>query len=255
MAFTAVAALATGGGAAALGISVFTAMSYVGIAMAVVGAVTKDKQLLKTGGLMSLMGGVGGAIEGATASTAASTTADTAASGVAAETQAAEAAMGATSSPAAAAAQAVPAAPVQAPPTDLLQAGADGGVMSAAPAVPAPAVQTVAPVVSKATPSTIMPAGGSETLAGLKTPSTYYPGELKIPADDFFGKVGGVWDGLGGEGKAAAIQMVGGAMSGANQAAMWNEKMAMENRAIDLRSYGNDVAQYRKSGIVNTAKA
>ena len=76
-----------------------------------------------------------------------------------------------------------------------------------------------------------------------------------MDSNTFFSQIGDVWNGLGAQGKAAAIQLAGGAMSGANQAAMWNEKMALENRNLDLHSYGSATPTYNKTGIISSAKA
>ncbi len=73
MAFTAIGSLIAG--AAVETAVVLAAITEVGIAMTVVGAVTGSKSLMKIGGVLSLVGGVGGMINGAmsgAASTAAS---------------------------------------------------------------------------------------------------------------------------------------------------------------------------------------
>ena len=62
MAFTSVALVLEGTVTAA---TVLGAVAEIGVAMTVVGAVTGDKELMKIGGTMSLVGGVGGAIAGA----------------------------------------------------------------------------------------------------------------------------------------------------------------------------------------------
>lgn len=287
MAFTAVAAMATYGGATALGVSVFTAMSYVGIAMAVVGAVTKDKQLLQTGGMMSLMGGVGGAIEGATASGAADAAATDAAKSTAQD--AAQSAAGdAASNAAGSAAQGSAGATIQNPSTDIIKAATPdsgalanpatgqlatatpaSGSMTTTPAAVTPSVSTPAvtdvagaqaPVGAVAPSAPSGPVTPADTTYGMSSMGQNDPqvaqmlGTQKTNSNTFFSQIGDVWNGLGPQGKAAAIQFAGGALSGANQTAMWNEKMALEQRALDQRSYGSSTPIYRKTGIISSAK-
>lgn len=60
MAFTSIAALV--GGSAASATLVLGAIAEVGMAMSVVGAVTGNKKLMKVGGVLGLVGGVGGMI-------------------------------------------------------------------------------------------------------------------------------------------------------------------------------------------------
>lgn len=69
MAFTSIAALAAGEAATAT--LVLGAVSEVGLAMTVVGAVTGDKTLMKVGGVMGLVGGFGGMMAGAASGAAA----------------------------------------------------------------------------------------------------------------------------------------------------------------------------------------
>ena len=64
MAFTAVIGLATGT-AAVTATTVMLAIAEVGMALTVVGAVTGDKEMMKVGGTLGLIGGVGGAVAGA----------------------------------------------------------------------------------------------------------------------------------------------------------------------------------------------
>jgi hypothetical protein len=78
MAFTSIAALV--GGAAATTTLVLGAIAEVGLAMTVVGGVTGSKTLMKIGGALSLVGGVGGLINSAVSGTASG--ASMAASGV-----------------------------------------------------------------------------------------------------------------------------------------------------------------------------
>lgn len=63
MAFTGIAALVAG--EVATTALVLSAIAEVGLAMSVVGAVTGSKDLMKIGGVMSLVGGIGGMVNGA----------------------------------------------------------------------------------------------------------------------------------------------------------------------------------------------
>ncbi len=65
MAFAAIGALI--GGATATTALVLTAVTEIGMAMTVVGAVTGNKSLMKIGGVLGLVGGVGGMMAGAAA--------------------------------------------------------------------------------------------------------------------------------------------------------------------------------------------
>ena len=76
MAFTAVAALVSG--TAATATLVLAAMVEIGTVMTIVGAVTGNKDLMKLGGVISLVGGVGGLVAGAVGGAATAAGADAA---------------------------------------------------------------------------------------------------------------------------------------------------------------------------------
>ena len=78
MAFTAVGALIAGQAATAT--LVLAAVTEVGLAMTLVGAVTGNKTLLKVGGVLSMVGGVGGMINGALSGAASGAAAEAGAS-------------------------------------------------------------------------------------------------------------------------------------------------------------------------------
>ncbi len=82
MAFTSIAALAAGEAVSAT--LVLGAMAEIGTAMTIVGGVTGSKELMKIGGTMAMVGGVGGMVNGAIGS-AASTAVDGVATTVADE--------------------------------------------------------------------------------------------------------------------------------------------------------------------------
>ncbi|MDC6726480.1 hypothetical protein, partial [Leclercia adecarboxylata] len=82
MAFTSIAALAAGEAVSAT--LVLVAMAEIVTAMTIVGGVTGSKELMKIGGTMAMVGGVGGMVNGAIGS-AASTAVDGVATTVADE--------------------------------------------------------------------------------------------------------------------------------------------------------------------------
>lgn len=265
MGFTAVAALATAGGAAAAGVAVFTAMSYVGIALSVVGAVTKDAKLIKTGGLLSVVGGVGGALT-APAGTANAAASGQAAAGEAATSSAAGEAAGATIADAGAEAAAASAkmgapsagigAPSVAPVTPAVEAGNV--------AMQTPTVSMATPAAPAAAPAAAMPAGASESVMAVKgaaapiTPADMYPGEfmggvVKQPANSFLSGFGKVWDGLGNQARGEVIKIGGGMLAGIGEQSRHEDVMDYRNRELALRSHGSAVPTYRR-GIVNSAR-
>lgn len=264
MGFTAVAALATAGGAAAAGVAVFTAMSYVGIAMSVIGAVTKDPKLIKTGGLLSVVGGVGGALT-APAGTAGATAGGQAAAGEAATSAAGEAA-GATIADAGAEAAAAsaqmgaPSAAITAPSVAPVMPAVEAGNV----AMQSPTVSMATPAAPAAAPAAAMPAGASESVMAVKgaaapiTPADMYPGEfvggvVKQPANSFLSGFGKVWDGLGNQARGEVIKIGGGMLAGIGEQSRHEDVMDYRNRELALRSHGSAVPTYRR-GIVNSAR-
>lgn len=282
MAFTTVVAMATAGGAAATGVAVFTAMTYVGIAMTVIGAVTKDKQLMKTGGLMSMVGGVGGAMTtgGSLASAggeAAAGEATGAAAGEAAVSAGAEEASRASIADTAteSAGNIFAGAPTAdaAASTAMPEAAANGAGLSSSAQATNTSVNATPEILPSGTGTTVnygvsSPAGAADvgskfdplksvamddgTTSGI---NQVISAGGKTDSNSFFSGVGKVWDGLGPQGKGAAVQMVGGAFSGAAETERHNDLMDYRNRELALRSHGSAVARYNKGGIINSAKA
>lgn len=281
MAFTAVVALASAETVTA--VMVFAAIAEVGIAMTVVGAVTGDKNLTKTGAMVSMVGGLGSVAAGssmlssAAGETAAGEVAATGASEAAASTAAEEASKAAIADTATESAGNIFAgAPTDAAAASLPGSAPVGGLEAAAgQAAPAGTV----PV---GTGPDILPAGTSETAAsgasapaGVTNVGDKFDPLKSVAMDDgttaginqvissggktgsneFFSGFGKFWDGLGSQGKGAAIQMVGGAFSGAAETERHNDMMDYRNRELALRSHGNAVARYNKVGIINSAKA
>lgn len=270
MAFTAVVALASAETVTA--VMVFAAIAEVGIAMTVVGAVTGDKNLTKTGAMVSMVGGVGGMAAGSLTSGAATAGGEavageavTAGAGEAAASTAAEEASKAAIADTAtdSAGNIFAGAPTDAAAASLPGSAPVGGLEAAAgQAAPAGTM----PV---GTAPETMPVGASETAtSGVSAPTGVMDvgagfdplaeaaGTVgKTDSNSFFSGVGNVWEKLGPQGKAAAVQMVGGAFSGAAETERHNDMMDYRNRELALRSHGSAVARYNKVGIINSAKA
>lgn len=273
MAFTGVVALATAETVTA--VMVFTAVAEVGIALTVMGMVTGDKNMTQTGAMMSAVGGVGTGLLSASGTTAATAASETAASSVAGEAAADAAALSAAEATAAGAGSAAPAAnavSAGAIPGEALSNGA-GSIEAMAPNAAAPVADSAAAgatTMPTAAPIDTMPVGTGSTVSNGVADSTWVndvgsafdpmaeaaKASGKTSSDSFFSGVGKVWNGLGAQGQAGAIQLVGGAFKGANDREMFDEQMDLKNRELALRSYGNTVASYKKSqGIINSAKA
>jgi hypothetical protein len=262
---------------------VFAAIAEVGVAMTVMGMVTGDKNLTKTGAMVSMVGGLGSVAAGssmlssAAGETAAGEVAATGASEAAASTAAEEASKAAIADTATESAGNIFAGA----PTDAAAAGLPGsapvGGLEAAAGQAAPA--GTMPV---GTAPEIMPVGASETAAsGVSAPTgvmdvgagfdplksvamddgttaginQVISAGGKTNSNEFLSGFGKFWDGLGPQGKGAAIQMVGGAFSGAAETERHNDMMDYRNRELALRSHGSAVARYNKGGIINSAKA
>jgi hypothetical protein len=283
MAFTAVAALVTAEAVTAT--MVLAAVAEVGMALSVVGAVTGSKDLMKIGGAMSLIGGVGGMVAGAASGTAgAAAGAAEAGLGEAATSAALESASsealaaygGAAGAEAATASVVSGMEGAAAAGADLAAAAGEQGIFSAA-AQPAAAAAEAAPgamqvgpqveptVNDVATPSAPQGPAGAE---GPATPyDTVNPTDQRLAAGtqaspmnapesagSFFGKMSAFAE----KNKtlfSSGMQLVGGAMKGANERDMWNQKMELERQRLKQTSYGNQVARFQPRGIVQGAGA
>lgn len=267
MAFTGVVALATAETVTA--VMVFTAIAEVGVALTVMGMVTGDKNLTKTGAMVSMVGGLGsmaagsGMLSSAATETAAGEVAATGAGEVAASTAAEEASKAAIADTATESAGNIFAgAPTDAAAASLPGATPVGGLEAAGQAAPAGSMPVgtapeVMPVGASqtATSGVSAPAGVTDVGAGFD-PLAEAAGTVgKTDSNSFFSGVGKFWDGLGPQGKGAAIQMVSGAFSGAAETERHNDMMDYRNRELALRSHGSAVARYNKGGIINSAKA
>lgn len=261
--------------------AVLSAVAQVGMIMSVVGTVTKSKELSKIGGIMSIVGGIGGLAAGALSGAAG------AASGAAGASGALEAAgsIGSLGSDALSAG---------AGGLDAATAGMDlsstlGDTFTAA--APTPIIQSappVAPMTSAApTASSFSEAtGATPTMGAALDPSSTTPlstagqgaAEVMTPNDrmlaagtkatpmegggigppqssqSFFGKVGSFFE-SNPKLASAGLQLVGGAMNGANQNAAFNEKMAFEKERANRANSVANMTPTRPTGIVAGASA
>jgi hypothetical protein len=286
MAFTAVAALV--GGAEVTATLVLAAAAEVGTAMTVIGAVTGSKDLMKIGGTIALVGGVGGLINGAMTAGAAG---------------AAEGAAGAAVDPAAyagasadaSAANYVSAADAM---SDAATAGASNGIIGSEVAAPmaadtaTTALQAPAQELAQAAPSTQAagapgaPTTAADTItqgapnvsgpAGAQAPNTPYdisldpnstPTDLRLNAgtqaapmssSSYWSNIGN-WINNNKTLFSSGLQLAGGALSGMNQRGMWDEKMQLERDRLAQTSHGSEIGNFAPRvsatpGIVNGAR-
>jgi hypothetical protein len=278
MAFTGVAALAAAAstGAAVTATMVLAAVAEVGMALTVVGAVTGSKDLMKIGGAMSLIGGVGGMVAGAASAGGGAAAAGAAEAGLteaatgAALDAASEAAMSAYGG--AAGAEAATANVVSgmegaaAGVGELASAAAPQGIIDTAMKLPVAESAPGAMQVGPSAESAVTDIGGAQTPAGAQAPNT--PFDMPNPTDQrlaagtqatpmnapevsgsYFGKLTSFAE----KNKtlfSSGMQLVGGMMKGANERDMWNQKMALEQQRLAQVGHGNQVARFQPRGIV-----
>jgi hypothetical protein len=243
MAFAAVATLFTA--EAVTSAMVLSAMAEVGTVMTVVGAVTGNKDLMKVGGAVGLIGGIGGLVNGAAGAGALSTTVPT-------EAQAA----------------AQPA----------LDVGSQAVTDSAT------GLTTTEPAIQAANDIAVpqLPESGVEGVQGFQPPSadTGYTGPAGAQGPEAVADVGAkfatqpttdatkgssffenIWNGIKDPKNKELVNMgakvVGGLFEGAQKSGEFNQKMALENSRFDyqkqLDSNVNNQNQSR-SGIIQLAK-
>lgn len=283
MAFPAIIALA--GGAAATASLVLAAVVEVGVTLSVVGVVTGNKDLMKIGGVMSLVGGIGGMVAGASGAAASSTSALTEAGTEAALESASAEAMGAYGGSAAAeasqqaaisgmegvasegivgnAAQTMGAGPNMASPVEAIQPSAPLETPTAQAAMPdattvADATNVAAPEapIGAQTPAEVSTPYSNPTDARLAAGNQHTPWMDGAPKDS-----AGFFDGFFKFAKDnekllnSGVQFAGGALKGMNESAMWDEKMELERTR---QRYGNSAGSFAPSanrGIVAGARA
>lgn len=257
MAFTSIAALI--GGAEVTAAVVLGAVTEVGATLSVVGLATGNKSLMKIGASMALIGGVGGLIAGAGAGAAG-------AAGAAVEGGADGAASAALSSTAGLGDDMVANVGADSAASTALDTTAQAAPVNAGAAQPqalAPPEGIVAPVAQPQAMPTPTPAGPQVNvgptapaeldLAKVSDPFTrgvMSPGGVNAPSDSnsFFSNFG-QWADKNKTLLASGVQVLGGAMNGANQTAMWNEKMQLDR---DRMARANTVGSFapRPTGIV-----
>jgi hypothetical protein len=290
MAFTGIAALVAGE-VAVDAVVVLAAISEVGMVMTVVGAVTGDKTLMKIGGIMGLVGGIGGmvagaaggagAMEAAAASDAGGGAAYSVAGDVAGEAGLAADAAGAASDAGNGLISSELASPVSGlnPASELSTApGATTSMpmdtAAQATAAPTQAATNTAPLSTDvATQSGNLGALAPTGATGPVSPADYQvggrfgpdnmdvgggynpatAGGAPMSSSNFLGKIS---DFAKNNSKLfeGGMQLVGGAMKGANDRQMWDQKIALEQQRVNQVGFGNSVGQFA-GGIVNGARA
>lgn len=275
MAFTALTGLMAGT-TAVTAVNVLAAVAQVGMALTVVGGVTGSKSLMKVGAALSLVGGVGGMVAGAASGGAAAAAGESAAAGLAevgadAATSAAwseGAGLGADTLANVGADQGAGLIGSTMQPTmqPTLEVATQSAVQPAAQAVQKPA----ASVAETGPGANLAPTGPSGPVSPFEDPTSAYAqngsdlmsdqyrggvGGFNAPesSGNFFGKISK----FANENKtlfSAGLQLVGGALKGANEAKMWNEKMGFQReQAAKANSVGNFAP--RPTGLIAGARA
>lgn len=288
MAFTSVTALL--GGAEMTGALVLSAVTEIGVATSLVGMVTGNADLMKIGGVMGLVGGVGGLINGATG--AVTSAADAAAEpaldlgGVPTETGMDAAKQGieeAASSAAKSGLVSDYAADADLAggliPNETLQASQITG--QAAPTL----TQSAAPTTADATAVTgqvdgLSPAGAQAAKApvgatppadatavksidpnaapgvdtgGMPDAATLQKSPVYMGSQSYFDKfLNFVKNNK--EVANGALMLGGGMLKGMNDKSISDDKLALERQRLAQTGFGNQVANYKTPGIVQSAR-
>lgn len=254
-----------------------TAVATVGTAMTVVGVVTHSKELTKIGGIMALVGGAGGLVNGALTATAGAAAGAGAAEGAAAASAAgsAEAGWAGMAGDAVAGINSAGLAPIA---FDGASAAASGAA-SAAPGLaasnsltsflgtPASSASGVSGLVPDASGSIAtdvsspftneygLPSGGATDKAlGVTGPMGIQ--DLATPADgglmaQMKSKLGAAWDDLGPTGKAEMLKSVLAMPGGIQNQNNIESQLAIQQQKANQTSYGSAVPTF---GIINKAK-
>lgn len=281
MAFTAVGALIVGETAVTATL-VLAAVAEVGMALTVVGAITGSKDLMKIGGVLGLVGGVGGMIAGGMSGAAAGAGAAEGAAGSAAEgvadtalngsdlmsnafTESGATGAGGFGGTAASTTGAMPELAASMPnPTDMrLAAGTQstpGGLVSDAMGpTPAATVNDVStPAGPQAPQGPQAPSSPADLNANpldgrLQAGTATTPGNAPVSSGKFWSSFSDFAD----KNKtllSGGMQLLGGAMNGANQRDMWNQKMQLDQQNLQRVSYGNQVGNFAPTGVINGAR-
>ena len=276
MAFTAVGALIAGEAVTAT--LVLSAVAEVGMAMTVVGGVTGSKSLMKIGAAMSLIGGVGGMINGAMSGAAgAASGVGEAAAGSAMDVAAAEALTAGASDAAInattdglladisgqAASSALPAtrmAGLEAPainnPSAFTAPQTPGQTLQSDLNVTPDSTATVTPneTAGQGAKDVMTPADANANAKDVLLQNKAVSSPMNAPesSGNFFSRMGK----FANDNKtlfSAGLQLAGGALKGANDTKMWNEKMAFQReQAARANSVGNFAP---RTGIIAGARA
>lgn len=258
---------------------ILTAIAEVGVAMVVVGTVTKSKELVQIGGVMSLVGGVGGLVNGAIGLAAGGAAEGVAgAAGAAAADGAAAGAEGMAAGMAGDAVAGINAAGIAPIAFDGASAAATGSAATApglaagnslsgflgTPASSASGVAGIVPDASGAIATDTsspflndygLPNGGATDKAlgvtgplGVQDVATPGSGDLMSQMKS---KVGAAWDSLGGQGKAELLKSVMAMPGGIQNQKNVEAGLALQQQKVNQTSYGNQVPTF---GIINKAK-
>ena len=281
MAFTALTGLMAGT-TAVTAVNVLAAVAQVGMALTVVGGVTGSKSLMKVGAALSLVGGVGGMVAGAASGGAAAAGAagESAAAGLAevgadaatsaAWSEGAGLGMDTLSNATAGQTTGVIGGTMQSAAQPALESVAQTAAQPAA--INNPSAYTASGSDAVSTPATTAGQGAAEVSTPATT-GTPYGSDPNVNAKDallnrgavsspmnapessgsFFGKISK----FANENKtlfSAGLQLAGGALKGANDAKMWNEKMGFQReQAAKANSVGNFAP--RPTGLIAGARA
>lgn len=264
MAFTAVAAVV--GAETVTATMLLAAVAEVGAAMTLVGAITGSKDLMKLGGTLGLVGGVGGMISSA-ASGATSLTGD-ALTGALSDASGEAIAAADSFGPVAGNVDSV---------ADLMGSGTTEGIVQSAqnaampdlsasmpqqqmpvnqPPQPTPTAQTQAPGLdnSGAPPVTGPQTPGVKQVADVSNPFTSAPAN-KVASDSFFSKISNFAE----KNKTlfnSGLQLVGGAFKGMQDASIADRRADLEQQRINQTSYGSAVSSFAPAsrGIIAGAR-
>ena len=246
--------------------------------MSVVGAVTGNKDLIKIGSVMGLVGGIGGMVNGAIGGAAAGVEGLEAASTAAADAGASyEAGANVMDGLTDAAGQTMDASG-----TSGMDMAADAGSPVTAPSTEMgqPIVQNASATPTDATPATTDTVQAPETQGAVSPQTASNPYDTPTAGADSPGwgreartsgytaapgaapsSAGNFWNSFtdfANKNKTlfgAGLQLAGGAMKGASDRQMWDQKMALEQQRVNQTSYGNTVGTTTpRPGIIAGAR-
>ncbi len=276
MAFTGIAALIAG--EAVTAVVVLSAVAEVGMVLSVVGAVTGNEDLMKIGGIMGLVGGIGGLVAGGMGAGASAAAGSLTEAGTSAALDAASAeAMGAfggelaadaatqsvVSGMESAASEGIIGAAAQ-PAASTAMHGAAAPIADATAAAPLQGVQSAAPTVNDV--AGIQAPAGAQGPIGAQAPTTPWEADFTnttalsspnagveaglVNSDNFFSKFS-TFAKNNKDLLNTGTQLFGGYMKGQAEEEMWNQKMALER---DRMARANSVGSFAPTtrGIIGS---